>query len=163
MRPGRLRHRAQNDPVNEDKLAPTVAAEDAGASRGPSHFAPVAVRVFRDYEIIRELGRGGMGLVYEARQVSLNRPVALKMIRTGALADKVELRRFQNEVEAVAALDHAAIVPVYEVGEHEGQRFFSMKLVRGGPLSAKLEPYREDPRAAARLVAEAAFAVNHAH
>jgi tetratricopeptide (TPR) repeat protein len=136
---------------------------DAGNDHAANWVGDVPVRHFRDYEISHELGRGGMGVVYEARQLSLNRPVALKMIRAGALADQIELRRFQNEVEAVAALDHTGIVPVYEVGEQEGQRFFSMKLVRGGPLSGKLEQYGDDPRGAARLVALAAEAVHHAH
>jgi serine/threonine-protein kinase len=121
------------------------------------------IRYFGDYEIQKELGRGGMGVVYKARQISLNRPVALKMIRAGVLADAEELRRFQNEAEAVALLDHPQIIPVYEVGEHEGQKYFTMKLVPGGSLSAILERYRDDPKAAARLVFEAAEAVHHAH
>jgi tetratricopeptide (TPR) repeat protein len=121
------------------------------------------VRYFGDYEIRRELGRGGMGVVYEARQISLNRPVALKMIKAGVLADDADLRRFQNEAEAVAMLDHPGIVQVHEVGEHHGQRYFSMKLVPGTSLAAQLDRYRDDPRAATLLLAEAAEAVHHAH
>jgi tRNA A-37 threonylcarbamoyl transferase component Bud32 len=121
------------------------------------------VRYFGDYELGRELGRGGMGVVYQARQVSLNRPVALKMIRAGVLADDADLRRFQNEAEAVALLDHAGIVPVYEVGEHEGQKYFSMKLVEGGNLAEQLAAFTVNPRAAASLLAETAEAVHHAH
>ncbi|MFO0960389.1 MAG: serine/threonine-protein kinase [Isosphaeraceae bacterium] len=122
-----------------------------------------AVRYFGDYEVVRELGRGGMGVVYEARQVSLNRPVALKLIKAGLLADDAELLRFQNEAEAVALLDHPGIVSAYEVGEHDGQQYLAMKLIRGDSLSSSLAKYRDDPRAAASLVAEAAEAVAHAH
>jgi tetratricopeptide (TPR) repeat protein len=122
-----------------------------------------AVRYFGDYEILQELGRGGMGVVYRARQVSLSRPVALKMIRAGLLAGEGELRRFQNEAEAVALLDHPGIVPVYEVGKHDGQSYFTMKLVEGGNLADRLGVYVADPHAAATLLAEAANAVHHAH
>jgi hypothetical protein len=104
-----------------------------------------------------------MGVVYGARQLSLNRPVALKMIKAGVLADDNELRRFQNEAEAVALLDHAGIVPVHEVGEHTGQRYFSMKLVPGGSLAGRLDAYKDNPKAAAVLMAEVAEAVHHAH
>jgi tetratricopeptide (TPR) repeat protein len=104
-----------------------------------------------------------MGVVYKARQVTLNRPVALKMIRAGVLADDDELRRFQNEAEAVALLDHPGIVSVYEVGEHEGQKYFSMKLVEGGNLAERLAHYKDNPRAAATLLGAAAEAVHHAH
>jgi WD40 repeat protein len=121
------------------------------------------VRYFGDYELIGELGRGGMGVVYRARQVSLNRPVALKMIKAGVLADGDELRRFQNEAEAVALLDHTGIVPIYEVGEHNGQRYFSMKLVLGSSLAERLPAFRDESRAAAALLAEVAEAVHHAH
>ena len=104
-----------------------------------------------------------MGVVYKARQVSLNRSVALKMIKAGVLADDAELRRFQNEAEAVALLDHAGIVPVYEVGEHDGQKYFSMKLVEGDNLGEQLAALKNDPRAATALLVETAEAVHHAH
>src|SRR5947209_19968849 len=104
-----------------------------------------------------------MGVVYLARQVTLNRPVALKMIRAGVLADAADLRRFQNEAEAVALLDHAGIVPVYEVGEHDGQRYFSMKLVEGGNLAERIASLKDNPRAAAIIMVETAEAVFHAH
>jgi tetratricopeptide (TPR) repeat protein len=145
--------------ANHDALS---AGGDGGTAPG-SLTHDVRARYFGDYEIRRELGRGGMGVVYEARQMTLNRPVALKMIRAGVLAGGDDLRRFQNEAEAVAMLDHSGIVPVHEVGEHAGQRYFSMKLVSGGSLAGRLDAYRDDARAAARLVAEAAEAVHHAH
>ena len=121
------------------------------------------MRYFGDYEIQHELGRGGMGVVYQARQISLNRLVALKMIRSAALASADELRRFQNEAEAVARLDHPHIVPVYEVGEHDGRRYFCMKLIAGPSLQETLSPFAADPRAAARLMVTVAEAVHHAH
>ncbi len=121
------------------------------------------IRYFGDYEVQQVLGRGGMGVVYQARQVSLNRPVALKMIKAGVLADEVDLRRFQNEAEAVALLDHPGIVAVYEVGEHDGQRYFSMKLVEGGNLADRLDEFKDSPKAVAALLAEVAEAVHHAH
>jgi WD40 repeat protein/predicted Ser/Thr protein kinase len=121
------------------------------------------VGYFGDYELIRELGRGGMGVVYKARQLSLNRPVALKLLKSELLATDDERRRFQNEAEAVALLDHQHIVPIFEVGQHEGRQYFSMKLVAGPSLDKKLAHFTSDPKAAARLVKTAAEAVHHAH
>jgi WD40 repeat protein/tRNA A-37 threonylcarbamoyl transferase component Bud32 len=142
---------------------PTTAIRDGTEDTDQTDEAGTRVRYFGDYELLRELGRGGMGVVYKARQISLNRPVALKMIRAGALAGEEELRRFQNEVEAIALLDHPHIVPIPEVGCHEGQRYFSMKLIGGSSLDKKLDDYASDPRAAARLSKTAAEAVHHAH
>jgi WD40 repeat protein/serine/threonine protein kinase len=157
--------RTSADPgVTTDRVDGGAATVDGRPEDAPAALAGGArVRYFGDYEIRRELGRGGMGVVYEARQLSLNRPVALKMIKAGVLADDNELRRFQNEAEAVALLDHAGIVPVHEVGEHDGQRYFSMKLVQGGSLAGRLDAYRDDPRVAAALLAGVAEAVHHAH
>ena len=104
-----------------------------------------------------------MGVVYKARQISLDRPVALKMIRSAAFASDDEVRRFRNEAEAVARLDHPHIVPVYEVGEHDRRRYFSMKLIAGPSLQESLGPFTSDPRAAARLMVTVAEAVHHAH
>ena len=94
---------------------------------------------FGDYELLKVLGEGGMGIVYKARQLSLNRPVALKMIKAARFPSADEVRRFQNESEAVARLDHPNIVPIFEVGQFEDQHYFSMKLIAGESLDKRLE------------------------
>jgi WD40 repeat protein len=113
--------------------------------------------------LIEEIGRGGMGVVYRARQVSLNRIVALKMILTGQLANDDDVRRFQGEAEAAAKLDHPGIVPVYEVGEQERQHYFSMGFVEGQSLARKLDQGLLPPREAAALIRKVAEAVAYAH
>jgi WD40 repeat protein len=143
---------------------------DAAASRTPPPGGDTAVirpdalpRRFGDYELLEEVARAGMGIVYRARQVSLDRVVALKMVQPGG-REPEDLERFlHTEARAVAGLDHPHIVPVYDFGTCEGRPFFSMKLIEGGSLDRHLARFAGDPRAAARLLATAARAVHHAH
>jgi WD40 repeat protein/tRNA A-37 threonylcarbamoyl transferase component Bud32 len=116
-----------------------------------------------DYELLEELGRGGMGVVYRARQQSLHRLVAVKLIRADRLPTAADVQRFRNEAETAAQLDHPHIVPIYEVGEREGQPYFSMKLIEGRNLAQLLDRFQAEPRAAAELLATIARAVHHAH
>ncbi len=155
--PGGANGQNGTDRIDPDPLA-TIVAELA--SLPP---APEGDHDLRDYDVLDEIARGGMGVVYRARQRSLNRLVALKVIRDGVSATEDDARRFRNEAEAVANLDHPHIVPIYEVGDHRGCRFFSMKLVEGGNLAERLAEFSAQPRDAARLMVTVARAVHHAH
>jgi WD40 repeat protein len=147
-------------------LPPREAATvDLGSSAPASSDAetPSRVRYFGDYEIIREIARGGMGVVFEARQVSLNRKVALKMILAGQLANDTDVKRFHSEAEAAANLDHPGIVPIFEVGQHEGQHYFSMGFVEGQSLAHRLVDGPLPVREAAELTRIASEAIEYAH
>src|SRR5262245_4811856 len=118
---------------------------------------------FGDYEILGELGRGGMGVVYKARQKSLGRLVAIKMMREARLSSDSDRRRFLTEAESAARLKHPNIVTVYDVGDQNGLPFIAMEYVEGRNLSQRLADGPLPPREAARLVADVARAVQHAH
>jgi serine/threonine protein kinase len=136
----------------------------------PAELLPSLPRTFADFEILGELGRGGMGIVYKARQLSLNRTVALKVMLRGDFATDAERARFRAEAEAAAQLKHPNIVQIYEVGEWHDENsnspplpYFSMSLIEGEPLSRRIAEGPLPPREAARIVALVARAIQHAH
>jgi TolB-like protein/Tfp pilus assembly protein PilF/predicted Ser/Thr protein kinase len=157
-------------------LPDPVAGDDCGSDKDlqtdNAEIAPrakTAASVTRllgelgDYELLEEVGRGGQGVVFRARQKSLNRIVALKVIGLGQWATKAHLKRFRLEAEAAASLDHRCIVPIYEVGERDGQCYFSMKFVEGGQLDEVLRHTPMPLRQAVELIAKVARTVHYAH
>ena len=139
--------------------APTLAPDGGFAAAAPLGD----IRYLGDYELLEEIARGGMGMVFRARQVTANRAVAVKLILAGQFSSADEVRRFRSEAEAAASLDHPHIVPIFEVGEHQGQQFYSMKLVQGGSLGQQLAQSPLAPRQAAQLLETVARAVHYAH
>src|SRR5262245_58676115 len=138
---------------------------DADAAPGASPNVP-AIQMpgeLGDYELLEEVGRGGQGVVFRARQKSLNRIVALKVIGLGQWATKAHLKRFRLEAEAAASLDHPCIVPIYDVGERDGQCYFSMKFVEGGQLEEVIQQRPISIRQSAQLIAKVARTVHYAH
>ena len=132
----------------------------------PSHNGRSALKpvgYFGDYELLHELARGGMGIVYKARQVNLNRIVALKMILAGQFASDDDVRRFHREAESAARLEHPGIVPIFEVGEHNGQHFFSMGFVDGPNLAQVIAEGPLQVKDAVAIVRNVAEAIAFAH
>jgi serine/threonine protein kinase/tetratricopeptide (TPR) repeat protein len=147
--------------VLETGLGP-LADEPVAGIGDPGHPAEVLMD-FGDYELLEEIGRGGQGVVYRARQKSLNRIVALKVIGLGQWATPAHLKRFRREAEAAASLDHSGIVPIYEVSEREGSCYFSMKFVEGGQLDEIVKREPIPIRRAVELIAKVARTVHYAH
>src|SRR5262245_23312210 len=147
----------------------TVSCVSPFRQVGPGPAAVLQDPAFGDYMLDKELGRGGMGVVFKAQQVSLRRPVAIKMILAGHLARAADVQRFRAEAEMGASLNHPHIVPIYESGEYQGQHFFSMKLMEGGSLAGQIGEGRwkmrdrQQQRNAARLIATVARALEHSH
>jgi TolB-like protein len=147
---GSAEHRQANNARAEPRVETTSRPEQILGELG-------------DYELLGEIGRGGQGVVFCARQKSLNRIVALKVIGLGQWATKAHLRRFRLEAEAAASLDHPCIVPIYEVGERDGQCYFSMKFVEGGQLDEVIKQTPLSIRQAVELIAKVARTAHYAH
>src|SRR5947199_3173163 len=155
--------KAADDPARLDDPARDETDAAAAGHNKKTAGAAELLGELGDYELLEEVGRGGQGVVFRARQKSLNRTVALKVIGLGQWASKAHLKRFRLEAEAAARLEHPGIVPIHEVGERDGTCYFSMKFVEGGQLD---EVARREPipiRRAAELIAKVARTVHYAH
>src|SRR5437762_1452603 len=150
-----------SDPGGVDKLS--RGAVTAGPDGKKAARAAEMLGELGDYELLEEIGRGGQGVVFRARQKSLNRTVALKVISLGQWARKAHLKRFRLEAEAAAHLEHPGIVPIHEVGERDGQCYFSMKFVEGGQLDEVVRRAPMSIRQGAELIAKVARTVHYAH
>src|SRR5213592_1037558 len=149
------------DPGRSDTSS--VADENGAPNNKKSASAAELLGELGDYELLEEVGRGGQGVVFRARQKSLNRTVALKVISLGQWASKAHLKRFRLEAEAAARLEHPGIVPIHEVGERDGSCYFSMKFVEGGQLDEVVRRAPMSIRQAAELIAKVARTVHYAH
>jgi len=151
------------DPVRADKLPRDESKAEPLVRTTAKDFGSKLLGELGDYELLEEVGRGGQGVVFRARQKSLNRIVALKIIGLGQWATKAHLKRFRLEAEAAASLDHPCIVPIYDVGERDGQCYFSMKFVEGGQLDEVVKHTPLLIRQAVELIAKVARTVHYAH
>lgn len=149
------------DVESEQPKTRPVAGEPTLPVPGEGHES-LAIRL-GDFRLIEEIARGGMGVVYRAHQESLNRDVALKMIRAGDLADPEEIRRFRTEAESAAQLNHPGIVPIYQVGFEMGNHYFSMALIQGRSLAQMIEGGPLAPLRAVEYISKVARAVHYAH
>jgi TolB-like protein/predicted Ser/Thr protein kinase/Tfp pilus assembly protein PilF len=154
-----------DDPGRDDGVpAPERKKTAQSAHHGESVLRRTKILSdFGDYEVLEEIGRGGQAVVYRAHQKSLNRDVALKVIGLGPWTTEAHLKRFRREAEAAASLDHPGIVPIYEVGEREGQCYFSMKFVEGGQLDELVKRTPMSIRQAVELIEKVARTVHYAH
>jgi serine/threonine protein kinase len=147
-------------PVAED--GPQVAPLEEFYAGAPQADIDLPMQ-FGEYELLEEVARGGMGVVFRARQVNLDRQVALKMILTGKLADESDVQRFYSEASSAAALEHPGVVPVYEVGEQNGQHFFSMGFVEGESLASLIGRNPLSPQKSAQMLLKISEAIVYAH
>src|SRR5947207_3103263 len=149
--------------VGDSGYEDELSRDNAKATSGVKEAVRAATMLgeLGDYELLEEIGRGAQGVVFRARQKSLNRTVALKVISLGQWASKAHLKRFRREAESAAGLHHPSIVPIYEVGERDGSCYFSMQLVEGGQLDEMVRREAIPPRRAAELIGTVARTVHY--